>query len=55
MRLFHNLSRGRKLTLIIMVATGAAILMGCAVFPGFDIYDFRQSRVRLQVMVGGAR
>jgi two-component system, sensor histidine kinase len=45
MHLFQNLSIRRKLTLIIMVTTCVAILMACAVFLSFDIYNFRQSKV----------
>ena len=45
MRLFQNLSIRRKLTLIIMVTTCAAMFIACAVFLGFDIYNFRQSKV----------
>src|SRR5258706_15105654 len=45
MRLFQNLPIRRKLTLIIMATTCAAMLMACAVFLAFDIYNFRQSKV----------
>jgi signal transduction histidine kinase/CheY-like chemotaxis protein len=45
MGVFQNLSIRRKLTLIIMVTTCAAMLVACAVFLGFDVYKFRQSKV----------
>jgi signal transduction histidine kinase/CheY-like chemotaxis protein len=45
MSLFQNLSIRRKLTFIITVNTCLAMLIACAVFLGFDIYKFRQSKV----------
>jgi two-component system, sensor histidine kinase len=44
MRLFEDLSIRRKLTLIIMATTCGALLTACAVFLGFDIYNFRRSK-----------
>jgi two-component system sensor histidine kinase/response regulator len=42
---FRNLSIRRKLTLIIMITTCAAILLACAAFFTFDIHTLRQSRM----------
>jgi signal transduction histidine kinase/ActR/RegA family two-component response regulator len=45
MRLFQDLSIRRKLTLIIVATTTVAMLISCAAFLAFDVYNFRRSKV----------
>jgi two-component system sensor histidine kinase/response regulator len=42
----HNLSIRRKLTLIILLTSSAALLLACAVFAMHDLLSLRQSMVR---------
>src|SRR5437016_86769 len=46
MQPFKNLSIKRKLTLLAMIASGAALLTACVMFLIYDIILFRQEMVR---------
>ena len=43
--LFRNLSIKRKLTLLVMSTSAAALLLACAVFAFYDVYTFRRRMV----------
>jgi signal transduction histidine kinase/DNA-binding response OmpR family regulator len=43
--LFKNLSIKRKLTLLVMSTSAAALLLACAVFAFYDVYTFRKRMV----------
>ena len=43
--LFRNLSIKRKLTLLVMSTSAAALLLACAVFGFYDVYSFRKRMV----------
>jgi methyl-accepting chemotaxis protein len=42
---FRDLSIRRKLTLIVMISTCAALLLACTAFFAFDVHTLRQSRM----------
>ncbi len=46
MRTFRDVSIKRKLTTIIMLTSGAALLLACAAFVTYDLIIFRQSMTR---------
>jgi signal transduction histidine kinase/DNA-binding response OmpR family regulator len=46
MRILPDLSIRTKLTLMIMVASGVALLVACAAFISYDSYTFRLSKVQ---------
>ncbi|MGH8058532.1 MAG: CHASE sensor domain-containing protein, partial [Candidatus Entotheonellia bacterium] len=45
-RTFRDVSIKRKLTTIIMLTSGAALLLACAAFVTYDLIIFRQSMTR---------